>query len=343
VRFITCDFSLITRLKGDRRTEFGDIRGVNQLDRIDDSLSVGVVSTPWHPVGSGQGVLHRMASALTSNYPWTGASVVRAFAHGSDLVIVESCGGLFFLDDIRAVTACPVIYRVSDNLAVVRPVPGLLEAQRKAVATVDAVSVASEHLARTLGAGANLRFDPMGLDKAQFDAPSASPYAHDGRVKVVISGSSGLDSQALDIAATLRPHWDFIQFGEARDIPVRDNIIRMGERPFQELVPWVKHADIGFAPYVAKPGFEYQAEHSNRLLQYTYCALPSLVPAALESARRPHFIGYETAHPESIERALCRAQSFDRTAVPVSSVLDWDQLAHRLASVAQPPSLRKTA
>jgi len=335
VRFITCDFSLITRIKGDRRTEFGQIEGLNQLKRVDDSLSVGVVYTPWHPVGRAGNWLGRMANAVSSIYPWPQGLTVKQFASGADLVIVESCGGLFMLDDIRAVTPAPVIYRVSDNLQVVRPVPSLLAAEQAAVASVDAVSMASEHLARLLNVGSNLRFDPMGLDKTQFDLATQSPYQNDGRVKVVISGSSGLDCQALQLAAESHPDWDFIQFGAAEGLPRLPNIIDMGERPFKDLVPWVKFANIGFAPYVNKPGFEYQAEHSNRLLQYIYCGLPSVVPEALTSPSKPHFIGYSAGDKTSITNALDAAHAFDCHLVPSHAVLDWDQLASRLASVSK--------
>lgn len=333
VRFITCDYSLITRIKSDRRTEFGEVVGINKLERIEDNLSVGVVSTIWHPVGGTTSALRRVANGLTKFYPWPFTGVVQRFAKGSDLVILESCGALFYFDAIRSVVDCPIIYRVSDNISVVRPVPSLLDAEQKVIANADAVSVASEHLARELKVGANLRFDPMGLDKAAFDRAHVNPYSEVNRSKVVISGSSGLDVEALEMAASARPELDFYQFGDAKSIPRRDNIHVMGERPFGELIPWVKFADIGFAPYLVKPGFEYQAEHSNRLLQYVYCGLPSVVPKELVSPQKPHFIGYDAGNSESIGLALTAAQRFDRTAVPTESVLNWHQLAERLTTV----------
>jgi 2-beta-glucuronyltransferase len=335
VRFITCDFSLITKLKGDRRTEFGQAEGINLLKKLNDSLSVGVVSSIWHPVGRDDSFWGRLADRVTSHYPPLGAHVVRTFAEGSDLVIIESCGGLFMLDKIRESTAAPIIYRVSDNLSVVRPVPALLKAERRAISNVDVVSMASEHLAKSLKVEENLRLDPMGLDKTQFDLALESPYRQDNRKKVVISGSSGLDVESLGIAAEAFPDWDFIQFGSAVGLPRMTNIIDMGERPFKELVPWVKFADIGFAPYLTKPGFEYQAEHSNRLLQYVYSRLPCVVPRELASASKPHFIGYKSGDKASIASAMRSAQQYDRTAVPAETVLDWDQLAQRLANVCK--------
>ena len=333
LRFITCDFSLVTRLKGDRRTDYGEIRGLNRLERVADDLSVGVLSTHWHPLGRGRGLVKRMLDRFTSTYPWPQGATVERFAAGADLVIVESCGALMLIDRVRRATDAPIVYRVSDNLRVVRPVPSLLAAESRAVAEVDAVSIASEHLARSYQGKGRVQLDPMGLNKELFDAADVSPYSGDGRVKVVISGSSSLDCETLEIAARNLPEWDFVQFGSADSLPQLPNIIYMGEKPFRELVPWVKFADIGFAPYLVRPGFEYQAEHSNRLLQYVYSGLPSVVPDELASAQKPHFLGYRAGDRDSIVAAFEAARRFDRTQVPTKSVIDWDELAARLAAV----------
>lgn len=333
VRFVTCDFSLITRVRGDRRTQFGNVLGRNTLVDYSENLQVGVLDTFFHVVGWSGDPIGWLLDKVTSVYPWPRGRVVKQMAQDSDLVIVESCGALLLVDLIRKATNAPIIYRVSDNIAVVRPVPSLLRAERRAIAEVDAVSLASEILAKSFAGARNLRLDPMGLDKSLFDEEVPNPYLNDGRKKVVISGSSGLDVETLRMAAESFPDWDFIQFGSASELPVLPNLKVMGERPFRELVGWVKFADIGFAPYLARPGFEYQAEHSNRLLQYTYAKLPSIVPAALTSASKPHYIGYTPGNKESIQGAFERAALFDRADVPFHTVLDWSQLADRLSKV----------
>jgi len=338
VKFITCDFSLITRLKGDRRTEFGTAHGLNSLHKVNEHFSVGVISTLYHPVGREGSALGRLANLFTSFYPFPYGNIIKSFAKDTDLIIIESCGAVMMLDLIKSVTDAPIVYRVSDNLRVVRPVPSLLAAEQRAVHAVDAVSLASKYLAKSLGVKDNLRFDFYGVDKIQFDQATVSPYKQDGRVKVINSGSTILDCEALKLAAESHPNWDFIQFGTIPDAskwPQLSNIIYMGERPFSELVPWVKFADIGFAPYLTTAGFEYQAEHSNRLLQYVYSGLPCVLPHALTSPTQPHFIGYQAGDKQSISDALDAAYIFDRSLVPVDSVLDWDELAARLASVSK--------
>ncbi|MBP2151675.1 hypothetical protein [Xanthobacter flavus] len=333
VRFITCDYSLLTLLKGDKRTAYGEVKGINRLERVTADLSVGVVFTPFHPVGRDRNIPLKLIDKLTSTYPQPKGGVVRKFAHGSDLVIVESCGALMMVDDIRRATDAPIVYRVSDNMRVVRPVPSLLAAEARAVGKADAVSLASEHLARSFLGRGRVQFDPMGLDKARFDAATKNPYPDDGRPKVVISGSSSLDHAALETAARSLTDFTFIQFGAADrkiDLP---NLEYRGEVPFDDLVPYVKFADIGFAPYLVRPGFEYQAEHSNRLLQYVYSGLPSVVPMELASPQRPHYLGYDSRNDASIVAAFHEARAFDRALVPRDEVIDWDQVAARLAAV----------
>jgi len=332
VRFITCDYSALTVLKGDRRTKFGTARGFNKLTRIADDLEVAVIFTPFHAIGRARGALGKLAGLATRSYPWPMAGRAAAFARGADLVVMESCGALMFASAIRAASDAPIIYRASDNIDVIRPVPALMRAEVNALGIVDAVSVASSHLAEKF-AGSPVRFDPMGLDKAQFDKCTPSPYPPTGRKRVVISGSSSFDHDTARAAAAAMPDWDFYQIGSL-DVPVSEpNFYMLGERPFADVVGYVSHADIGFAPYLTRVGFEYQADHSNRLLQYVYCGLPSVVPEAMATAERPHFFGYRAGDEVSVAAAFENAAAFDRNAVPRSSVIDWTELATRLSGV----------
>lgn len=335
-RFITCDYSLMTLLKGDRRTQHGQLEGVNRLTRLAPDLSVAVLLTPWHAYGRPNGV-GRLLNTLTSTYPWPFRGTVARFVADADLVIVESCGALMFLDEIHKRSRAPVVYRVSDNLDTIRPVPALLAAEKHAAVIADLVSVASEHLARKFGPDAKVAIQPMGIDKTLFDLPSESPYPENGRLRVVISGSSSQDVESAVLAADACPEMDFYQFGSLARPVERPNIRYMGETEFRSLVPYVQHADIGFAPYLSRAGFEYQADHSNRLLQYVYCRLPTVVPSALCTPSRRHMFGYTPGSAESIRSAFERAAKYDRGAVPKESVVDWQELANLILASAGLP------
>ena len=331
-RFITVDFSLLSELRKDPRLQAGKAEGINRLSRIAPNLEVGVLKTAFHPVGNRRSLLGRLANAASATYPGFRRGFAARAATGADLVIVESAASLFLVPTIRRVTNAPIVYRVSDNIEAIRPVPALLAAEQRAAAEVDAISLASEILARRFRPIGAVQIDPMGIDKTIFDAATTSPYPDNGRIRVINSGSSGLDAATLMSAARQFPDWDFYQFGKLKQHVDGANIRQMGEVPFAELVPYVKFADIGFAPYLARPGFEYQAEHSNRLLQYVYCGLPSVVPEQITSPGRPHFLGYRSGDAESIAAALGAAHAFDRTRVPRDTVPTWSEVAVRIAA-----------
>lgn len=334
IRFVTVDFSLMTLLKGDRRTRHGQVQGLGRLRRVEPRVSTGVMLTLTHPVGSGTGMAARALGALTQWYPGPLAFPrLPALVADADVVIFESNASLFLARDVRRHSRARLIYRVSDDLQVIRPVPALLRAEREAVRIVDAVSVASPVLAQRFADARQLRIDPMGIDKQLFDDPQPSPYGDDSRPKIVCSGSSGFDAPAFEAAARLTPQALFVMIGEAPRIPL-PNVLQLGEQPFEAVVPYVAHADVGFAPFRVKPGVEYQADHSNRLLQYTYCGLPSVVPHPLALAERRHFFGYDAQDRSSIGETVRAAMGYDRSLVPRHSVLSWGELAQRLLATA---------
>lgn len=331
VRFVTVDFSLLSLLNGDRRVAEGAWPVPQRLRREAPDLETAVLATLVHPVGSASGVAGRVLGRLTGFYPGLAGLRLPGLVKDADLVIFESNASLFFAPRVRRLSKARLVYRVSDNLVTIRPVPSLLEAERRAVAAVDVVSLASADLARRFEPGAPIRLHPMGIDKTLFRAEHPDPYPADGRVRVVCTGTSGLDAESFAAAAAVLPDWSFYLFGATPHRIDAPNVRMMGETPFRDLVPYVAHADIGFAPYRARAGVAYQADHSNRIIQYTYCRLPTVLPDVLCADDRAHFFGYRPADPVSIAEAFRRARAFDRDSVPADETWSWADLARALS------------
>ena len=78
------------------------------------------------------------------------------------------------------------------------------------------------------------------------------------------------------------------------------NITFHGEISFEEVLDFIAYADIGLAPYIDKPGIEYQTTNSNRMLLYRYYGLPILGPDRLCNPTVPNIIGY--SEPNALDR-----------------------------------------
>jgi 2-beta-glucuronyltransferase len=112
-------------------------------------------------------------------------------------------------------------------------------------------------------------------------------------------------------------------------LPKTANLTTHGERPFQALIPYLRHADIGLQTLVYVPGAECFTD-SLKMQQYTYCRLPIVAPMFLRSGQS-HVFTYKPGNDESIAQALKAASEYDRNLVPWSSVGTWDDMIQKLA------------
>jgi 2-beta-glucuronyltransferase len=142
-------------------------------------------------------------------------------------------------------------------------------------------------------------------------------------------GRNRLDYDFVNRAVALFPDWSFHLFGGVLDRPRGSNLIVHGERPFAELIPYLRYADIGLQSLEYWPGAECFTD-SLKMQQYTYCRLPIVAPTFLRTAQ-PHVFYYEPGDDESIRGALLAASRFDRAKVPHEQVGSWSDLIVKLA------------
>jgi 2-beta-glucuronyltransferase len=167
-----------------------------------------------------------------------------------------------------------------------------------------------------------------GLRRELFEQPCTNPYSNAGP-HVLFVGRKYLDHDFLVRATTLFPAWSFHVFGPTDHPPSAANLSIYGERSFEELIPYLRYADVGLQTLVYWPGAECFTD-SLKMQQYTYCRLPIVAPTFLRSAQ-PHVFYYEAGDDESIRGALLAARAFDRSAIPVSNVGTWDEMIVKLA------------
>ena len=108
------------------------------------------------------------------------------------------------------------------------------------------------------------------------------------------------------------------------------NVVFHHEQPFERAAAFIKHADIGLAPYLDKPGVEYQTHQSNRVLQYRYVGLPIIGPKRLCHASVPSIFGYESLSESALAPVLDQAENY--VAPHRETIPDWHDLYLRIVS-----------
>ncbi|PHJ93472.1 hypothetical protein VF09_37350, partial [Nostoc linckia z9] len=109
-------------------------------------------------------------------------------------------------------------------------------------------------------------FVPHGISKGLFDAAATSPY--EGPRHAISVGDMMFDAGMIETLAAANPDWTFHLFGKkALPSQPRANIIVHGEVSFGTIVPFIKFADIGIAPYRAGAGADYLSQSSLKMIQ----------------------------------------------------------------------------
>ena len=328
VTFFTESISWLSFVRRDARCRYPIVEEAGRLRYLRERFASYVWLTPFHPVNLRCDWLNRLAGPVWqqyANFPMREAAPEIAEA---DLFVFDSDHGLFLFDRFKALNPqARFVYRVSDHIPMMRHHPLLPAEEERLLRRFDLISVPSAFFQKRFAHLPNVVMQHHGLDKAQFDRPCANPFA--GGPNVIYVGKYHFDHDFVARATRLFPDWSFHIFGDVGALPTAANLRAYGERPFVELVPYLKHADIGLQALTYTPGAECFTD-SLKMHQYTYCRLPIVAPSFLRSDR-PHAFCYEPGDDASIRAALSAARAFERAFVPSASVSSWDEIAEKLA------------
>jgi len=333
VTFVTVGFSQLSRLKSDHRFDYGFPAGANHMQKFEPGLDSYVWFTPYHPLNRLPTIGILLLAPLFRGYGRLQMPRLESSVADADLIVFESTSGLMLVDRFRAwAPRARLVYRVSDDLRLLRAHPVVLEAEARALSTFDLVSVPAEVMRGLFPAHPNVRLQPHGIDAAAFDARMASPYTGAAEVRAVFVGAAYVDRAFVEAAARGFPRWEFHVIGPVGDMPALPNVVAHGELPFADTVGHIVHADIGLACLRHVPGAESFSD-SLKVIQYTYARLPIVGPDFLRSTRANLFT-YRPGDPTSIREALLEARVFDRSTVDRSGIWSWTDLARELAGPA---------
>ena len=328
VLFLTGDVSYFRFMRKDYRNNAASKTEYNKFVRRNEKLSEFIRFTYLHPVNLKNDMLNNIALPFVKNYSdkLDGFDEVNDFIKKSELIIFESFNGLLWFDHIKKLNGkAKLVYRVSDDIRQLRKHFYLIEQENKIYKKFDLVSVPSEFIFNIF-TGGNVKLQNHGIRKDLFDKEFENPYSNDANMNFVFTGNAYLDKNFLEIAGKTGGN-KFHIIGPFNGIDT-ENVKYYGEMNFESTVPYIKYADAGL--HILDQSERSQAfTDSLKVIQYTYCRLPIIVPESIKSSRE-NFIYYKAGDALSILNAIEAVKKFDRNKIDTGNIKSWDEVTENL-------------
>ncbi|QLF68415.1 polysaccharide biosynthesis protein GumK [Peteryoungia desertarenae] len=281
VHFATLGLSQLSRWTRRSRFETLPLAQRNAFVEVQGNLFAGAYLPAVHAFSTSRAFAQPFTGLVFRLYASRLPDFMASSIRDADVVVVEGGTPLAFLPLVRRLNKrAKLLYFCRDLLSTVGASQHLLDIEVQWMARFDSVCVPSRKLGEMLPPGGRVHFVPQGIDRQLFDRAEQSPYAQ-GTINIVSIGDMLFDHEATRELAKSAPDVQFHLFGLNWSEDVPSNVKVYGERGFAEIVPFVRHADIGLAAYRADGREDYLAESSLKLLQYSYCGLPIILPANL--------------------------------------------------------------
>lgn len=332
VSFLTLRISWLSRFLDDGRWKFAKSRQTNKWVSLSPGLDEFIWVNLIHPINLKNKFLNRLTSPFFKLYGKLIPKDIKKRLGDYTHVIIESgLPPLLFEDLKRQATQAIFIYHGADRLSTIGVHPLIESVLARTADRYDIVRVMATALKDDFPAQAPVICLPHGISKEDFAYVSKSPYR---KIKNAISiGDMLFDSATARDLAIMFPDWTFHFFGKLATVPdAPDNIIEYGEKPFNEILPYIKYADIGLALYLHGRGADYLSQSSMKMIQYTFASLPIVAPEFTASGR-PHVCAYQPNDPASLKTAFEKAVSYDRADISKDGIYTWDEVSTQILNM----------
>lgn len=329
VVFWTTCLSWLSVIRRDVRLNYPIRREANRLKPVSQKLSSYVWFTYWHPVSARSQWVDRLSGVLFRRYGSLTLGAIEPEVATADLLIFDSMPSLLLFHTCRRLNPkARFIYRVSDDIRLLCHHPVVVDRELEWATEFDLVSTPCQYIHQRFAHLPNSALQFHGIDKTAFDRDSISPYDRTEGPHIVFAGNSHFDHDFLDRASRLCPAATFHIVGPIGGLPRRANVRRYGEMPFSQVVPFIKHADVGLQCRSWSPGSESLTD-SLKMMQYSYCRLPIVAPVFLRHGR-PHAFYYEPENDESIAAAIASALAYDRSSINTREIDSWPEVTNHM-------------
>lgn len=295
-----------------------------------------------HPIDTRNTLLNEM---LIWAYKLTSVKKIEKSLVDANFIIFESCAILFLVDKVRHFAkSAKFIYRVSDDLAMLRLPRQILEEEKRLSASFDLISVPSPKLAKKFSTS-NVLVNTHGVEKEIFKKKSLSPFdnsseTHGERtfqseVNVILLGGAFADFDSFEMMASTRPRWCFHYIGPVTRKFKLNNILCHGVLPFEETITFLQHAQIGLNCRHADPKAAVLS-HSLKIMQYAFVGLPIVTPEHIEVGFEGAFY-YKIGNKKSMDLALRNALDYKMRPKQNRNkrlILDWREVANDILNAS---------
>lgn len=325
VHFFSLRYSWLSKFKKDFRTPL-DTKA-NKVETFK-----GVESFLWktiiHPFNTRKKYLTGLENILFKAFQRLPNKQLVDWIKDADVIIFESGTSIIHFELAKKLNPNALfIYRASDDLDTINVAQFVKKTFLKVSKDFDQVCLLAPLISKNIAYKDNLYYVPNGVSRDMSELGDPNPYK-DGKNAVSV-GSMLFDLNFIEILAPKFPDITFHLIGtgiKPEDI-IGPNVIVYDHMAFNEVLRYIKHADIGLAPYITDEDSAYLADSSMKMLQYDFFKLPIVAPQIV-IGDYPNRFGYIEGDAASIQEAMNLALGSSQTQN--REVLFWDQVVDRL-------------
>ena len=335
-RFFSFGFSFLSYLKDDPRLSLWKKGNVTETF---EGVECYLWRTLLHPVNLRQKWLRRLETMFFKWYVALIPDIFRRWIVESNTILFESGFPVIFIRICRKLNPkARLLYIASDDLKTIDCADFIVNEFSELASSLDGIRLPSYRLQEGMPKGSPTYFVPHGLDKTIVNHADPSPY--NGGSNIVSVGSMLFDAGFFEIAAKAFPDVTFHVIGGGAYAAhlSAPNIKLYGEMPFLKTIPYIKHANVGVAPYNGEKVAPFLTDTSMKLMQYGFLGVPAVCPQIIVGDYKGRF-GYEPGNEQSIVNALKNALAHGN--FPGNSVLDWKEVTDRILNPGAFPDAKR--
>lgn len=326
VYFTTVGYSALSRLKSDPRYAALRLHQANRYVETAPNIYCGAHLPLAHAFSSGCAWLSGLEKHLFRLYGNHLPDFMAARVKAADIVVLESGTPLAFYHRIKATNpSARIVYYCRDLLTTIGASKALLESEQQVVVGADLVVVPSQNIGERFAKYRTAHLVPQGVDPALLRDIRPNPYMPNTKNGLVV-GDMLFDVNAVAACAAANPDVFIHLFGIKWTGSDLANIVSHGEVAFDALIPYLQHANFGFAPYAAGPNEVYLADSSLKLLQYAACLLPVILPHNIPGSRGNE-IRYSVPSERNWKAVMAAALSRQKDSRWLEGILNWPEVA----------------